>query len=369
MERYEAILEQLEKAQGRGMETITNRLDFVVQSLEELIQEAKSSIQEALPESANECLPVDDVKAALDAFRDEAAAERRRSAELETRIAEFEHTAKSSQHGTSIDLMRALDGAASQSELLKELLPAISEHAARAVVLVLRDGKVTAWSGIGFTDGEVLRSWQGYAVESPALTRLLEVSRPVRFAPTEDGLFQNWLATETQPVEVILIPVVLRGKLMGTVYIDRLEGQPWQPETAQTLIAQVCWLIDTLQYRQVAAASLAEPVEIGQPMEPTEPVLEAEGNEETAVDETEVVDETPDKPEEDDDLGSAEVDPSATMKIDVSDMGYGDTPSEEVVVDESFEAIEPAEVEPEPEIVSGGLRTRCARPSRVRGRP
>ena len=41
MERYDAILEQLKKAQSRGMETITNRLDFVVQSLEELIQEAK----------------------------------------------------------------------------------------------------------------------------------------------------------------------------------------------------------------------------------------------------------------------------------------------------------------------------------------
>ncbi len=77
--------------------------------------------------------------------------------------------------GASIELLRALDGAASQSELLKELLPAISEHAARAVVLVLRDGKVTAWSGIGFTDGEALRSWQGNAVESPALTKLLEV--------------------------------------------------------------------------------------------------------------------------------------------------------------------------------------------------
>ena len=35
MERYEAILEQLKKAQSRGLETFTNRLDFVVQSLEE----------------------------------------------------------------------------------------------------------------------------------------------------------------------------------------------------------------------------------------------------------------------------------------------------------------------------------------------
>jgi len=377
MERYDAILEQLEKAQGRGMETITNRLDFVVQSLEELIQEAKSSIQKALPESANECLPVDGVKTAIDALRDESAAEQRRNAELETRVAELERTTESSQHGASIALLRALDGASSQSELLKELLPAISEHAARAVVLVLREGKVTAWSGIGFADGEVLRSWQGDAIESPALATLLEVSRPVRFAPSDDDLFRAWLADETYPIEVILIPVVLRGKLMGTVYVDRLEGQPWHPETAQSLVAQVCWLIDTLQYRRAAAASLAEPVEIGStvevfapeapPVDETpqsqdeidspvtldeEPVPESEVEAEPAADTTEIVDEAPDEPEEDHDLGPIEVDPSATMKIDVSEMGYGVTPSEEAVVDESFEAIEDTEPEPEPEIVS-----------------
>ena len=160
---------------------------------------------------------------------------------------------------------------ASQSELLKELLPAISEHAARAVVLVLRDGKVSAWSGIGFADGEALRSWQGDAAESAALVKLLEVSQPVRFAPEEDGLFSGWLTDEEKPAAILLIPVVLRGKLMGTVYVDRLEDQPWNPETAQTLVAQVCWLIDTLQYRTAAAPSLAEPVAIGEIIDATEP--------------------------------------------------------------------------------------------------
>ena len=263
MERYDAILEQLRKAQSRGMDTITNRLDLVVQNLEELIIEAKSSVHGALPESANELFPVDEIDAALASYRQQVEAQEQLCAELESKIKVLEQAAGTGHHGASITLMRALDEARSQSELLKELLPAISENAARAVVLVLRDGRVSAWSGIGFADGEVLRSWQGDVAESPALSKLLEASRPVRFAPVEDDLFRGWFADEIEPREILLIPVVLRGKLMGTVYVDRLDDQPWDPDTAQTLVAQVCWLIDTLQYRQTAAPFLAEAVEIG----------------------------------------------------------------------------------------------------------
>lgn len=381
MERYDAILEQLKKAQSRGMETVTKRLDVAVQSLEELIQEAKSSVQGALPDSADEYLPVDEIEAALDAYRQEATAERQRSVELEAKINELEHAADGAPQGTSIDLMRALDEARTQSELLKELLPAISEHAARAVVLVLREGKVSAWSGIGFTDGEVLRSWQGDTDDSSALAKLLEVSRPVNFKPSEDDLFQGWLADQEAPGEILLIPVVLRGKLMGAIYVDQLEGHPWNPTTVQTLVAQVCWLIDTLPYRPTATPTLAEPVDIGHEVEVIEP--EAPPVDEDAVPETEIkaeepvveteepdvaaeeetdeeVEEEPGEADQaDHEVETPEVDPSATMKIDVSGMGFPETaPEDEVVTEtvadpeleteiagETFEPDEPSEPE------------------------
>ncbi len=356
MERYDAILEQLKKAQSRGMETITNRLDFVVQSLEELIHEAKSSLQGALPESVNEFLPVAEIEAALDTYRQEADAQRKHCAELEAQIGALKHATASPQHSASINLLRTLDKARSQSELLKELLPAISEHAARAVVLVLREGKVTAWSGIGFADGEVLRSWQGDVAESSALSKLLEVSRPVRFAPVEDDLFRTWFAEEVEPREILLIPVVLRGKLMGTIYVDRLDEHPWNPETAQTLVAQVCWLIDTLQYRQTAAPPLAEAVEIGHTAEvfvpetpPTVEEAEAESEigAEAQIDEAEAAAEPEDAAADDADDGdlagaataAPQIDPSATIKIDVSGLGAAEIAGDDDVVTEAVDEI------------------------------
>ncbi len=381
MERYDAILEQLKKAQSRGMETISSRLDFVAKSLEELIQEAKTTVQGAVPDSANECLPVEEVMAALDAYRDAAEAERARAADLEAKLSGFTGASGNVQQGSSIELMRALDGAQSQSELLKELLPAISDHAARAVVLVLRDGKVSAWSGIGFADGEALRTWQGDAAESSALTTLLEASQPVRFTPEEDALFGGWLTDEEMPSEILLIPVVLRGKLMGTVYIDQLEDQPWNPETAQTLVAQVCWLIDTLQFRTAEAPSLAEPVavvpitDVAEPETqqtedepPTDEGFAPDGEQESGAEQAEeeiVVEAEPDvheeeisrptelpadepageEPEEPPDHGVMDVDPSATMRIDVSGADFADSVPE--VVDESFAPDTTAEAEAE----------------------
>jgi hypothetical protein len=46
---------------------------------------------------------------------------------------------------------------------------------------------------------------------------------------------------------------------MGIVYMDHLTGQPWNVETAQSLNAIACWLIDTLHHRStVPTPTLAE---------------------------------------------------------------------------------------------------------------
>ena len=414
MERYDAILEQLKQAQRRGRDTISDRLDLVVQNLDELIQGAKTSVQEALPQTAEECLPVDKVEEALRALNDEAEAEHQRAADLEARVMELEGAAGAAQPAATLDLLRTLDEARSQSELLKELLPAISAHAARAVVLVLREGKVSAWSGIGFTDGERLRAWQGDAAESTALATLLEHNRPVHFAPDEDEFFAGWLTDEEKPSDILLIPVVLRNKLMGAVYVDRLEGQPWNPGTAQSLVAQVCWLIDTLQFRQIAAPSLAEPTQIeaatktaevpeesveaqaeaiDTPEEPAE--IHEESVEERVSDPHAVTaalsaDELPEVPEEEpseeryesdeisntaeegpesetpdyeaveEEPATEEIDPSATMKIDLSEMpttfepeveeATAETEDDTEIASESFEPVETAEPEFEPPV-------------------
>ena len=238
MDRYDAILEHLRKAQSQGLDSVATRLDAIVESLGELIQSARTTVQSARPTDAEEVLPL---------------------AEVEALVAELRSETRVPVAGISLDNLRTLDAARSQSELLRALLPILSDHVGRAVVLVIRDGVVSAWSGIGFADGEKLRSWHGGVAASPNFQRLVETSRPLRVTPAKDPLLSEWLQGESFPAEGVLLPISLRGKLMGIVYMDHQSGQPWNVETAQSLNAIACWLIDTLHHRStVPTPTLAE---------------------------------------------------------------------------------------------------------------
>jgi hypothetical protein len=243
MDRYDAILEHLKKARSRGFDSVANRLDSIAEDLGKLIQTAKSSVQNARPASDDEVLPLADVEAMVAALREEA-----------------NEQALSTRHvGISLDNLRVLDAARSQSELLRALLPMLTEHVGRAAVLVIREGIVSAWSGIGFADGEKLKKWHGGVAASPDFQHLVDTAKPLGFSPRKDPLVSGWLSGDATSEEAVLLPISLRGKLMGMVYVDHAGDQPWNVEAAQALNAVACWLIDTLHHRTtVPTPTLAE---------------------------------------------------------------------------------------------------------------
>ena len=238
MDRYDAILEHLKKAQSQGLDSVATRLDAIVESLGELLQSAKNTVQSARPASAEEVLPL---------------------AEVEALVTELRSETGRPVAGLSLENLRTLDAARSQSELLRALLPMLSDHVGRAVVLVIRDAVVSAWSGIGFADGEKLRTWHGGVAASPNFQAIADTSKPLRVAPGSDPLLSDWLKDDVIPEEGVLLPISLRGKLMGIVYADHHGNQPWNIEVAQSLNAIACLLIDTLHHRSaVPTPTLAE---------------------------------------------------------------------------------------------------------------
>ncbi len=342
MESFEAIVRNLEQAQRRGLETMTNRLDFVIESLQELVNEATASVREAIPADAEELFPVAEVRAAVQEAQARASGLARRVAELEGELQALREAPApaAAPGGPSLAMLRTLDAARSQSELLRQLLPILRDHAGRAVVLVLREGRVSAWSGIGLGDAERLRLWSGEAVASPALERLTADTVPCLLDPGADPVFSTWLAGEPPAAEAVLVPVVLRGRLVGAIYADRVEGQPWDPETVQSLVALSCWLIDTLPYRQtVPSPPLAEPESVGDEETPVEAEEESEAEpavtgEPEAPAETEAVRAT-----------EAPVEAEPTPSPDVDE-------APEPVVQETAGGEQPREEAPEPEAQS-----------------
>ena len=390
MDRYDAILEQLKNAQSRGVDTVTKRLDAAVESLEQLIRAAKSTVEDALSSDAEEIFPLSEVEALIAEVRSE----------------------KAPTAGISLANLRTLDGARSQSELLRALLPILTEHVGRAVVLVIRDGVISAWSGIGFSDGENLRSWHGGVAASPDFQHLVETSKPLSMRPASDPLISEWMAGETIPDEAVLLPISLRGKLMGMIYIDHDGDDPWNVEAAQALNAVACWLIDTLHHRTtVPTSTLAEvassvsiptdsevaevfepppePEAIEQPQEvvidapvapepePVQPPSEEPSFDPTPVDKIEfepaVVEEPLPSPESDgaieidydfepepppivEEAADAGFDPSATVRVEVGEKLTPEFPPEPGVIPPPPPVSE-AVVEPSPPATGAGIAT------------
>lgn len=363
MDRYDAILEHLKKAQSDGLESMATRLDAIAESLDELVQSAKSAIENARPKEADEVLAVAEIEETVAELRSE---ERARLEEL----ARLEEQAQAAPAGISLDNLRTLDAARSQSELLRALLPMLSEHVGRAVVLVIREGVISAWSGIGFEDGEMLRDWHGGVAASPAFRQLVETSNPLEIAPEDDPLLSRWLENDVTPDDAVLLPISLRGKLMGIVYLDHRGNQPWDVETAQSLNAIGCWLIDTLHHRSTVptptlagigasegeGTSVEEEVVQPEPeIEEFEPLTEEEPEEPGEPEEAEPeVEETPvpeslDAPEvEEDESWDSEGEDAEMIDYEAvseGDFSEPDEAGEEAPVDYDFEPEPEAEEE------------------------
>lgn len=322
MESLDAILNELDRVEQEERERFSSRIRALIDEL-----------RGALPSEDESVLSLDPIRAQVEAVREEHGRLRQQLSTLES-----EATAPETPAGVvSLDLLRELDAKRSQSEILHAMLPVLAEHVARAVVLVLREGRVSAWSGVGLSDAERLRLWTGEPAASPALERLTENVVVCSFDPSEDPVFSTWLAGEPTPSQALLVPVVLRGRLVGAVYLDRVDGQPWRPEPARGLVALSGLLIDTLAYRKtVPSPPLSEPVTVE--LEPTE-AEESFGGPEGEPEEA-----SADVGSDAESMADAQVDPSATVRIDSAT-----AETESVEVTPPPEVPEPPAAEPEEE--------------------
>jgi hypothetical protein len=240
MDPYDEILEQLRSAREQGLRTVMDRLDGILGSLEA----ATGSVRDAMALDVEDLAPLGGIPEAVDELK-QAAAE---AAEVPPPV-------------VSIELLRNLDAANTQSELLHGLLSALTAHTARAVVLVFRKDAIGAWSAIGFEDASRLERWSCDRGESPMLDDFVDRPAPRRLHPLDDPVLRGWLEGEAMPDEALLLPISLRGKTMGAMYVDRLGDRPWNPEAAQILVALSCWMIDTLKYRTETGSPMLTPID------------------------------------------------------------------------------------------------------------
>lgn len=174
----------------------------------------------------------------------------------------------------------AIDQARSQSQVLQALLSQSEAFADRAAVFLVQPERLQGWGGRGFGEGDAALKQVGLAASpGTAWARLLDGEGVVSLGSVERaGLASQLEAPVGQ--EAVLIPLVLRNRVAGALYADRVEmsgslaGQGLQILTYVAALA-----LETLPLRdRPATATLRLAGGTGAPEAPAEPspAVEAE---------------------------------------------------------------------------------------------
>lgn len=227
----------------------------------------------------------------------------------------------------------ALDVASSQKEILRALLERAQRGGGRAAFWVVKDSLFHGWASSGFgSDSESLNQVRLPTRPEGPWQRLLDGEGAIALAPVDAAEICSAVESPL-PHEAFAIPMVLRNRVAGALYVDRFESDPaLDPAALQVLTYAAGLAVETLELRRgKASASLRRAA--ATPPPPVAPEIEPAEPPETAP-EVEPVAEEPAGSEP-----AAELSPSATQAVDL----------EPSPLPEAAPEIAP---EPEPEIAS-----------------
>ncbi|MFI5166036.1 MAG: hypothetical protein ACHQQS_05415 [Thermoanaerobaculales bacterium] len=235
MDEHQAILAELEQLREGAAALMRARLETAANQIRELAARVAGDLGVVIPPDLETLFPL----TALSARVEELA----RPVAVPT---------------VSLEILRALDAGRAQSEVLQELLRQLAPFSGARGILVFRDEQAGGWAGAGFPAGDPVRSWRGALADSPALARVA-AGTPIVVRSSADTVLAGWFA---QDAKLLLVPMSLRGKVVGAVVAAEGEAGLAGP-IVQTLTFTAGLLLETLNVRPtVPTPALQEPVDL-----------------------------------------------------------------------------------------------------------
>ena len=155
-----------------------------------------------------------------------------------------------------IGVLRGLDQANTQVDVLHKFLDECRRHCSRAALLVARGASIGAWKAVGFTahggDDEGIRHISMPLAEGGLLSRVM-AGNPLRLPPS------NEISSHLRALKVadaVAIPMVVREKISGALYADCLPGEEesFDPDALGLLTFLAGVLVDRLAGRRLKPA-------------------------------------------------------------------------------------------------------------------
>ena len=157
------------------------------------------------------------------------------------------------------EFARSIDAAVNQVDALKAFLFACTRRADRAVLLVSRGDSLAVWKSEGFSaaDETSLRSIAVAPSAHPALAAAME-GEPVALPA---GSPVSALLSVGEPLEALLVPIVVREKISALLYSDRIHRESeFDPDAIALFSYLIGIAVDRLGSRKVQPAPSLLPI-------------------------------------------------------------------------------------------------------------
>jgi hypothetical protein len=170
----------------------------------------------------------------------------------------------------SVGAVRALDQAGSQVDVLHRFLDECRRYCSRAALLVARGGTIGAWKAAGFSehggDDEAVRRIALPQSEGGLLAKVMG-GTAVRLTSANEI---SSLLKANRVAEAVVIPMVVREKISGTLYADCMLGEEdrFDPEALGLLTFIAGLVVDRLAARKLKPAPALKALEAIKKAEP-----------------------------------------------------------------------------------------------------
>lgn len=168
----------------------------------------------------------------------------------------------------SVGVVRGLDQAGSQVDVLHRYLDDCRHYCSRAALLVARGGSIGAWKATGFSahggDDEAVRRVAMPLAEGSLLSRVMS-GTALRLPGANEV---SALLRASKVADVVMIPMVVREKISGALYADVVLGEEerFDPDALGLLTFLAGLLVDRLAARKLKPApALREPEVVEKP--------------------------------------------------------------------------------------------------------
>jgi hypothetical protein len=181
-----------------------------------------------------------------------------------------EKAASPAQGSVSASAVRALDQAGTQVEVLHRYLDECRRYCSRAALLVARGGTIGAWKASGFSshggDDEAVRRVAMPQGEGGLLSRVMS-GTAVRLTSANEI---SSLLRANRVSEAVVIPMVVREKISGTLYADCVLGEEdrFDPDALGLLTYIAGLVVDRLAARKLKPAPALRELEAIKKPEP-----------------------------------------------------------------------------------------------------